>query len=94
MTLPTNSSNHPAQPNFRIASADPVNRCHPPRVAQLSAGNFNFLRSELSRQPEIRPEVVARARALAADPQYPRIEILRVVAQQILQAPDLSELDS
>ena len=94
MTLPTNSSNHPAQPNFRTGFTGPVNRCHAPRVGQLSASNLAVLRSELSRQPEIRPEVVARARALAADPEYPRIEILQVVAQQILRAPDLSELES
>ena len=53
-----------------------------------------FLRSELIRQPEIRPDVVARARALAADPNYPPMETLRAVALQILRAPDLSEDDS
>jgi hypothetical protein len=94
MTLPTNSSNHPAQPNFRTGSTGPVNRCQAPRVGQLSARTLAILRSELRNQPEIRPEVVARARALAADSEYPRIEILRVVAQQILRAPDMSELDS
>ena len=50
-----------------------------------------FLRSELKRQPEIRPAVVARARALAADPNYPPMEIVCAVANQILCAPDLSE---
>ena len=94
MTLPPNSGNHPAQPNFRIASSGSVNRSRPPRSGQLSVRNLAVLRSELTRQPEIRPEIVARARVLAADPDYPRIEILRVVAQQILRAPDLSELDS
>ena len=93
MTLPTNSSNHPAQPNFRTGFTG-RNRCHAPRIEQLSATNLAVLRSELSRQPEIRPEVVARARALVADPEYPRIPILQVVAQQILRAPDLSELES
>jgi hypothetical protein len=94
MTLPTNSNDHPARPNFRTGSTGPVNRCHPPRVVQLSSRSLAVLRSELRRQPEIRQDVVARARALAADPEYPRIEILRIVAQQILRAPDLSEHDS
>ena len=94
MTLQPNSGNHPAQPNFRLVSSSPVRRSRPPGSAELSARNVAVLRSELSRQPEVRPEVVARARALAADPDYPRIEVLRIVAQQILRAPDLSELEA
>ena len=54
---------------------------------------MSLLRSELIRQPEIRPEVVARGRMLAADPDYPRMDDLRVVAQQILRSRDLSEDD-
>jgi hypothetical protein len=57
----------------------------------VSTEHAAFLRSELERQPEIRPEVVERARALAADPSYPPVEIMRHVASQILAAPDLSE---
>jgi hypothetical protein len=57
----------------------------------ISTGSAAFLRSELSRQPEIRPEVVARARALAADPNYPPMDALRKVAELILAAPDLTE---
>jgi hypothetical protein len=45
----------------------------------------------LAAQPEIRPEVVARARALAADPGYPSNAILERVSQLILATPDLSE---
>jgi hypothetical protein len=56
--------------------------------------NATILRQALVRQPEIRPEVVARARALAADPAYPPVSILRSMAQQILAAPDLSEDES
>jgi hypothetical protein len=53
-----------------------------------------FLRTELKRQPEIRPAVVERALSLAADPDYPPMEILFAVAHQILAAPDLSEDES
>ena len=61
------------------------------RTPRISIKLESFLRAELKRQPEIRPEVVARSRALLRDPDYPRIEILRNVASQILAAPDLSE---
>ncbi len=50
-----------------------------------------FLQSELKRQPEVRSEVVERARGLASDATYPPVEVARHVAAQILAAPDLSE---
>lgn len=46
------------------------------------------LQTELARQPAIRPEVVERARALAADPGYPSPAILRKVGEVILNSPD------
>jgi hypothetical protein len=58
---------------------------------QISIENAVFLRAELARQPEIRAEVVARARELAADPGYPPAEAVRKIADQILRSPDLSE---
>ena len=57
----------------------------------LSTANAAFLRTELMRQPEIRPEVVERARALAADPNYPPRDVLKNVSAQILNSADLSE---
>jgi hypothetical protein len=45
----------------------------------------------MAAQPEIRPEVVARARALAADPDYPSAAIIQRIGEKILGAPDLSE---
>ncbi len=57
----------------------------------LSTSNAAFLRSELDRQPEIRPEVVERARALAADSNYPSRDSLKKVAELMLRSPDLSE---
>jgi hypothetical protein len=61
------------------------------RPDRLSTENAALLRAALVRQPEIRPEVVARARALATDPNYPPLSIVRLMAQQILASPDLSE---
>jgi hypothetical protein len=57
----------------------------------FSAEQSAALREALARQPDIRPEVVARGRALAADPSYPSPEILRKVSAAILSAPDLTE---
>lgn len=58
---------------------------------RFSPENTEALKSALSSQPEIRPEVVARARELAADPSYPSAAILRQVGEAILRSPDLSE---
>jgi hypothetical protein len=61
---------------------------------QVSTDSAANLRSALANLPEIRPEVVARASALAADPGYPSLSIIRSIASQILAAPDLSESDA
>jgi hypothetical protein len=47
-------------------------------------------RKALSREPEIRPEVVARGRKLAADPDYPSASVIQRVAAMIVNSPDLS----
>jgi hypothetical protein len=58
---------------------------------RFSTVNSDALRTALSAQPEIRPEVVARGRVLAADPSYPSVEVLRQVGAAFLNSPDLSE---
>ena len=58
---------------------------------QFSADSSATLRVALTKQPEIRPEVVARGRALAADPNYPSATILRSVGETLMKSPDLSE---
>lgn len=62
-----------------------------PKPDRISTDQAAFLRSELERQPELRPEVVERARGLASDSKYPPQEVVRHVAATILAAPDLSE---
>lgn len=75
-----------------VSAADAAKpRVVPPRSDQVSTERAKFLRAELERQPEVRPEVVARGRQLAADPGYPSSEIVRRVAAQIIAAPDLTE---
>jgi hypothetical protein len=94
MISSTSSSDRAARPEAVAAQAQPAVRPYAPRPDQISTERAAFLRAELGRQPEIRPEVVERARALAADPDYPPREILQNVAQQILNSPDLSEDES
>lgn len=60
----------------------------------LSTPNSQSLQDALERQPEIRPDVVARGRELAADPSYPSASIIQNVAAQIVNAPDLTEDES
>jgi hypothetical protein len=60
----------------------------------LSTDKAAQLQSALEAVPEIRPEVVARGQALAADPSYPSASIVRSVASLIVNSPDLSEDES
>lgn len=94
MISSTTSTDRTIRPEMAPASGPAGKRGPALRPDQISTESAAFLRAELGRQPEIRPEVVERARALAADPNYPPTEILRNVAQQILASPDLSEDES
>ena len=85
-------------PSDRTPRADSVEITRPKVVIrnpdagdQFSAENSNALRVALTQHPEVRPEVVERGRALAANPAYPSTEILGHVARAILKSPDLSE---
>jgi hypothetical protein len=94
MISSTSSTDRAVRPDLVSGSGQSSERPYKPRPDQISTESAAFLHSELQRQPEVRPEVVERARALASDPNYPSQDILRSVAQQILQSPDLSEDES
>ena len=91
MISSTSSSAGAARPDLNVASGAASAR---PIILrdQLSTQNAAFLNAQLQQQPEIRPDVVARARLLAADPGYPSAAVIQKVAAQILAAPDLSEV--
>lgn len=93
MITSTTSTDRTVRPDPVPAAANGANRGLVARPDQISTENAAFLRAELQRQPEIRPDVVARARALAGDPNYPPQAVLRDVAAKILAAPDLSETE-
>lgn len=91
MITSTSSSDRAARPISLPAAGQAPVRVPAERSDQLTTEKASLLKTALARQPEIRPEVVERARALAADPNYPPLEVIRHVAQQILVSPDLSE---
>ena len=91
MISSTSSSDHSTRVDSVAASGHAVARRAVAKTDEISTESAKFLQSALAAQPEIRPEVVARARLLAADPSYPSPEIMRRIGEQILGAPDLSE---
>jgi hypothetical protein len=91
MISSTSSSDRAARPELVPTPAPVTARPSTPRPDQISTQSATYLRSALDRQPEIRPEVVERGRALAADPHYPSASIIQNVAGKILASPDLSE---
>jgi hypothetical protein len=85
------SSDRTAQPDPTSVPARPKAGALPARPDRISTDGSASLQMALDRQPSIRPEVVERARALAADPSYPPPAVITSVATQIAGAPDLSE---
>jgi hypothetical protein len=57
----------------------------------LSTEQADQLRAALAQQPEIRPEMLAKGRALAADPNYPPSSIINGLASLLVNSDDSSE---
>lgn len=55
---------------------------------RLSTDSADRLHALLRAEPEVRADVVARGRALAADSAYPSPETVRGIAAQLLASPD------
>ncbi len=87
------SSSSPSARNDAIAAAASAANSRPAREPrdQIHIDKAAVLRASLQQVPEIRPEVVERARALAADPAYPSDDIIRHIGATIVNSPDLSE---
>ena len=66
-------------------------RSRPGPGDQLSTAGAEFLKAKLASEPEIRPAMVEKGKALAADPNYPSAAVINSVASKILQSPDPSE---
>lgn len=86
----TSPSDRTARPEaLSQVSQKPVVRA--PEADRFTAGQSTTLKAALAAQPEIRSEVVARGKELAADPNYPSLEILKNVGSQLISSPDLTE---
>jgi len=87
------SSSSPSARNDAIAPAvtPSASRVTREPTDQIHIDTASVLRTGLQRVPEVRPEVVERARALAADPAYPSDHIIRQISAAIVNSPDLSE---
>ena len=94
MISPTSPLDPLRRPDLTPLGGAPVARRAPSVSDQFSPESSLRLKESMNRQPEIRPEVLERAKALAADPDYPSPAIMRDVARQILGSPDLSEMDT
>jgi hypothetical protein len=58
---------------------------------RLSASSQETLQAALSKQPEIRPEVVARGKELAFNSMYPPLRIIEQLSELLVKSHDLSE---
>ena len=89
------SASSPSTPprNDPVAAAAINSASRPPQppTDQIHIDKAAVLRASLQQVPEIRPEVVERARALAADPAYPSDSIISKISAKIVNSPDLTQ---
>jgi hypothetical protein len=76
-TMPSRAS-EPSAPSAPVSDV-PVQRADPVSVRRVAA-----LLTMLENKPEIRPEVVARGRALASDLSYPPPDVISKLADLIV----------
>lgn len=81
----------PSTPVVGLGATNVVRRASFGATDSLSTAGAELLKANLASEPEVRPEMVAKGRALAADPNYPSAQINSAVARTILLSPDLSE---
>jgi hypothetical protein len=60
---------------------------------RLSSSSSQALREALNNTPEIRPEVVARGKALAVDANYPPREIIEGLAKLMTETRDAADAE-
>jgi hypothetical protein len=89
----TSSSDRTTRPDA-VTPAPHVPPARGPEADRFAAEHSAALRAALARHPEVRPEVVERARALAADPAYPPADVLRRVGEILLGSPDPAAEDN
>ncbi len=87
--IQSTSHNDPAAQAKALASAGAAAPLHAPaKRDKFSSAGIDQLKALLRSEPEVRPEVVERGRALATDPAYPSSAIIGRISAQILASPD------
>ncbi len=84
------NSGVPPAPRELNAQRSPVAR---PGTDRVSLERHQQLQEALLRTPAIRPEVVARGKELAVDPNYPPLAVIESLASLITSAQDVSTKD-
>ena len=82
--------------NLNVNSARPVASTNPQPKVIIQAGSTDAvefggasaLRDSFDKIPDVRPDVVARARALVSKPNYPPTEIIKKIATLIAYGMD------
>ena len=69
------------------APSSPASEPSAPAADPVGVRRVATLLSMLENKPEIRPEVLARGRILAADPTYPPPDIINKLANMIVGSP-------
>jgi hypothetical protein len=72
-------------------SSSHTDKSSPAASDNLSSSNTDALRTALNNTPEVRPDVVARGKALAANSSYPPLEIINRLTEMIISSQDPSE---
>jgi hypothetical protein len=92
MIQSTSSSDGTAGPNSISLGLQPAAQQRAARGRDsLSTDQADQLRAALAQQPEIRPEMLARGRALADDPTYPPSSVIAGLAGMLVNSADHSE---
>ncbi len=81
----TSPSNRPSAPiNADVNREKRVTSSVEPGSDQIYSGASAHIKAELARHPEIRSEVVERARHFVEDPAYPPREVIDSIARELL----------
>ncbi|WP_221029982.1 hypothetical protein [Actomonas aquatica] len=82
----TSPSNRPSVPITDEATTRKAHVASTPAEGkdQIYSGASAHIKAALARHPEIRSEVVERARVLVDDPQYPPREVIDSIARELL----------
>lgn len=73
------------QPPSKARPKAPADAVEPQEASgQQKAGRKDRLTEALSREPAVRPEMLEKARRLAADPDYPSKDVLAHIAETFI----------